>query len=361
MNGKRLFFPAAVLAAVFSFSCQAPVSGVGGSRTVPDLDRAVYIVNTFARTVSVFDPVNLTMYNNVMAVGQTANDIKYWDGRLFIVNSTDNSVQVFDESDYSLLKTIYLGTGRNPYSIIIDTDRERGVIPNLYTGTVSVIDLNSYEIIDEISVGRSPEYGCYLGGKVYVANTEYYDNAFNVGSVSVIDSAADVADIAVVATVTIGSGANPQTILPVPSLNQVHVVCSGNNDGTEDDDGTIVIIDASNSNYNIVETLAIGGSPLVSADGYDSVSGRVYLAGTGGIMTYLSATPSPAEHGYLNFFYGADALISATVYDTDGVYDYVYALDFGSSRLLLIDPTTGALVRSISTSDGPIAMTIVSK
>lgn len=353
MNGKRSSRPAFFAAALSALFCSCDPAADSGGRTVPDLSRAVYIVNNLAETVSVYDPDSGAMHDDAIVVGQVPNDIKYWDGRFFVVDSMDNDVRVYGETDYSLLKTVHLGVNRNPYSLIVDADRGRLFVPNFLAGTVSVIDLSTYGVLKEIDVGTGPEGGCYLDGKVYVANTGYYDSSWGEGSVSVIDAET----LSVLSLVSIGVGTNPQTILPVPSRSQVHVVCSGNNvSDTEDDDGTIVILDT--SSYAVVSELEIGGSPLVSADGFDSASGRVYLAGAGGVMAYLASASPSIEHDYSDFFYDADGLVPAAAYDAaDGL---VYALDFRASRLLIID-SSGSLVRSVSTGDGPIALALFTK
>ncbi|MFA6506311.1 MAG: YncE family protein [Treponemataceae bacterium] len=360
MSGKRLFFSwcifATLIASSFS-SCEMP-SAVTSARSVPALPRAVYIVNSLAETVSVLDPATKTLYSDVILTGKYPNAVVPWDGNLYVVNSGDNNVQVYREADYSLLKTIALGSNRNPWTIIIDSDRNKGYVPNFMKGTVSVIDLGTYAVIKEITVGAGPEGGCYLNGRVYVGNTAYSSGTgkFAEGKISVIDTTTD----AVVATVSVEAagwtsaenGANPQSLIALPSLNQVHVVCTGVNGGTGSDDGEVVVLDVSSAAPVVSGRLPIGGSPVVSADGANTASGLVYLAGVGGITTY-AASPLVVDHPSSAYLFDATSsgFLSGAAYDS--VNGVLVVTDYNNDNILIIDPGSGAVLKTIRGSDGP--------
>lgn len=364
---SRAFIVSAFLSAVLVFSaCDNPVGSAGPSRTIPSLSRAVYIVNSMDETLSVLDPATGTLYDDVLMTGKWPNAVVPYDGKLFVVNSGDNTVQVFRESDYALLATISLGKGRNPWTLIVDPDRNKGYVPNFLKGSVSVIDLSAYSVTAEIDLDPSatlssaPEGGCYLNGRVYIGNTAYRSvGVFGEGTVSVIDAASDTlaATLSVEADgwTSASGGSNPQSLIALPSLNQVHVACAGVNG---ENDGQIVVIDASGSTLEVSGRLAIGGTPLVSSDG-SGVSGTVYLSGVGGIMSYDSASLNALRDSSA-YLYASDAssLLSGAVYDSAS--GTLIVADFNDDKILIIDPATGAILRTLQASDGPQSPAIAS-
>lgn len=357
---------AAGLSCALAFSCAAPEE-TGGGRDVPDLDRAVYIVNSQAETLSVLDLAGMKLYDDAITVGKWPNAVVPWDGRLFVVNSGDNSVQVFRESDYKLLKTIKLGSGRNPWALIVDPVRRQGFVPNFMAGTATVIDLDTYEIIGgEIDLDpesertSGPEGGCYLDGRIFIGNTAYDSGAdrFGAGFVTVIDAATyAVAKLPLEAAdwTEAEQGCNPQSLIAFPALGQVHAVCTGVNGGTGSDDGEVVVVDVpayGSGAPSVSARIATGGSPVASAEAADATAGRVYLAGVGGIMTYKSSPPA-AERGSANYYYslGASDFFSGACYD--GSTGLLVVTDYGADKVILIDTVTGTEFRSFAGSDGP--------
>lgn len=353
------------LCCALALSCAAP-DETGGGRDVPDLDRAVYIVNSQAETLSVLDPAGRKLYDDVLSVGKWPNAVVPWDGRLFVVNSGDNSVQVFRESDYDLLKTIELGANRNPWTLIVDPVGRQGFVPNFMAGTATVVDLDTYRILGEIDLdtdsGRSsgPEGGCYLDGRIFVGNTAYDSGAdrFGEGFVSVIDAttyAVSKLSLEQAGWTDAEQGANPQSLIAFPALGQVHAVCTGVNGGAGSDDGEVVVIDVpayGGGSPSVSARVSTGGSPVVSADGADGATGRVYLAGVGGIMAYASS-PLAVENGSADYYYSGGASDFFSGACLDGASALLVVTDYGADRVLLIDTVTGTLFDSFAGSDGP--------
>ncbi len=356
---------AIALSCALALSCAAPEES-GGGRDVPDLDRAVYIVNSQAETLSVLDPSGRKLYRDVLDVGKWPNAVVPWDGRFFVVNSGDNSVQVFRESDYELLETIELGVNRNPWTLIVDPVRRQGFVPNFMAGTVTVIDLDTYGKLGEVDLDpdssrtSGPEGGCYLDGRVFIGNTAYDSGTdrFGAGFVSVVDAATYAVTKLPLETAewtTAEQGCNPQSLIAFPALAQVHAVCTGVNGGTGSDDGEVVAIEVpaygGGAPY-VSARISIGGSPVVSADGADMATGRVYLAGVGGVMAY-ARSPFAVERGSSNYYYagGASDFFSGACYDSET--GLLVVTDYGADRVLLIDTVTGTLFDSFAGSDGP--------
>ncbi len=367
--------PLLVLASLCS-SCELPTTSTSSRPT--DLgSRAVYCVNGLAETLSAYDPDSGLLYNDVIVTGQVPNAVIPWDGKLFVVNSMDNSIQVFQEDSYQeLVDPIDLGTNRNPWTLIVDTDSHKGYIPNYLAGSVSVIALDNVDLYNDVvvskeieDVGLAPEGGCFMNGYVYVGITAY-NGSFGEGKVAVIDTSSDT----VVTTLSIeadgwtsaDSGANPQSIIPFPDRGtngELFVVCTGEN-GSDDGEVVVIDVDRSAGTWEIIERIAVGGSPIASADAvaYAAITGdtrdRIYLSGVGGISVWdVSGSPTTLveDSDFTSPQVSSSTFLSGACYipATDGTDAQLLVCDFSSDTLLILDPTTGEEIDSISASDGP--------
>lgn len=353
-------------------SCELPVAS-GGTRPPALGDRAVYIVNSLAETLSVFDPdagTYGTLYDDVIVTGQWPNAVVPWNGRLYVVNSGDNSVQVIDEATYEELAVIRLGANRNPWTLIIDPDRGRGYVPNFLSASVSVIDLATNDVETEITgVGTGPEGGCYMDGYIYVGITNYsVSGGFDEGRIAVIDASTETLAGSVSlesASWTEGDdGANPQSLIAFPDREEVHAICTGVNGGSGSDDGKVVVVDASvPGTWTVTDRLSIGGSPIGSADSVEPSSAAgdgaatVYLSGVGGVSAYRvpDAGGAYTDGGFAYSGSGSSDFLSGSCYipAEGGIDARLLVCGFSSDRVLVLDPATGAELASFSGSDGP--------
>ena len=366
-SGTRILASAAL--GILLAACPSPNETVTG-RDFPNSQREIYSVNALAETVSVLDPVTLDFHADAFPTGKWPNALVPFEGKLYIVDSGDNAIRVVRESDFGVLALIRLGKNRNPWTMVIDPVLRKGYVSNFLAGTVTVIDLETDTIITEIPVGKGPEGGCWMDGRVYFGNTNLDGSSFGEGTVSVIDSSTD----AVVGTISIQAdgwtagmpGGNPQSMIAVPSRNEIHVVLTGAYGEAEGDDGEIVILDASDpdpANLVVKDRLTVGGSPVIGPDSLDGTTGRTWLAGVGGIMTYIiPAAGAPAgdpalapaiEHGSDDLFYegSKEAFFAGACLDPGSAR--LFVADFNGDRLLVLDPETGNIVKSIRASDGP--------
>ena len=102
------------------------------------------------------------------------------------VNPDNDSVSVFDVADDANKKVAEIPVGKEPWCVAITPDDEKVYVTNMASGTVSVINARSREVVDRIKVGTEP-FGCAVtpdGKRLYVANQ-------SSGTVSVISTTGD--------------------------------------------------------------------------------------------------------------------------------------------------------------------------
>ncbi len=160
-------------------------------------------------SISFYDRQTTNVTNNIFqsvngrSLGLQAQSMTVFEGKGYIVVQGSKKIEVIDASDYSSLATITEDLENPRYVIGISTDKayvsDWGA--DGLTGSVKVLDLNSYQIMKSISTGSGPNKMLRIGNKVYVANSGGYgkDN-----TVKVIDTSTD----AVVETVVVGDNPN---------------------------------------------------------------------------------------------------------------------------------------------------------
>ncbi|MBN2509783.1 MAG: YncE family protein [Spirochaetales bacterium] len=312
------------------------------TRNFPDARREVFILNSLAETISVYHPDTAELYNDAVTTGTWPNDILYHDGRLYVVNSGDNSIWVYDESTLARTGEIYLGPNRNPWTIIPSGDGPKAYVPNWVAGSISVIDLETLTLLSEIeNAGQGPEGGCSTGGKIYVCCTGYTASGFGEGSVAVIETAGDT----MAKIINTGEGSNPQSAFAVNGT--VYVILSGR---PSDNSGGILVIDTATD--TVVQSLPTGGEPSVDPQALDRDRGIAYLSGNGGVMALnYTASPPLLLQDAVHPVYGTQDLMNSypgVVYHED----ILYVTDFNNDKFVVIDLNTGGTT-TLDGSYGP--------
>lgn len=157
---------------------------------------------------------------NGRPLGDQAQSMTIHDSKGYIVVQNSNKVEVIDLADNSSIKTITAGIESPRYFIGITATK--GYLSDWgldgVTGTVKVINLETYEVTKTISAGLGSNKMLNVGNRVYVANSGGYgkDN-----TVKVIDINTD----AVIGTVTVGD--NPNS-LQVDKDGNLWVASGGN-------------------------------------------------------------------------------------------------------------------------------------
>lgn len=351
MKQKERFLSVLVLFLLPLASCTDVQQPQG--RDFPDAPREIYLLNGLAESISVIDPVTLEIRSHVMLTGIFPNDLVFYQDKLFVVNSGSNSISVFSESSFALIKNVDLGPGRNPMKIIID-DSGRGWITNLMRGTLSVLDLETLELInrgeEEIAVGSSPEGGAFLNNRIFVCNTGVFNDetmGFSAGSISVIDTNSSEW----VQTLELPDDANPRSAQVFSEWNQLHVYLTGIQ---SQDDGQIQVyqVPAGDGEVLLLGSYPIGGSPAFSGSAWDSVNQKVYLSGQGGISVYNPQNmemlfpssdfffPQSADYSTLWGGVAVDSQLER-LFITDFNHDTLYVLENDGEGYNLIETLEG--------------------
>lgn len=347
------FFRTAVLFAVMSVlslvmpSCTRDPYIAPSSRDIPDPERELFVINGLAETISLIEPESRAMYHDVLRTGQWPNHLLYYEGKLYLVNSGDNNIVVYDENSFEERGEIYLGAGSNPWMIIRAGSGSTGYVPNFVAGEVAVVDLVGLKVLGRIPVGTGPEGGAYQNGKVYVCNTawDYQLFDFREGTVSVIDTGSNEV------TATISVGKNPQAAIPFPDLNEVHIVCTGKNGGDDADDGAVYIVDSDTD--EVKEIIKVGGSPSWSEGAVDRTNKIVYLTGIGGLQSYNYSTRE-VFHGSNDYILAGDNaesdFFSGVV--VDEMFRVLYVCFFSADKIIVLDLDSYEVIEEIEGSDG---------
>jgi YVTN family beta-propeller protein len=200
---------------------------------------------------------------NGMNLGDVGNDIQLYNGNAYMVINNSDKVVVMDASTALYVGTVYFPSGTSPYRIAFYNSSNVAFVSDLYTNSVSVINLASNTVMaqDSIPVGPEP-YGIACAfGEVCVANSGYGSG----NTVSLINATTRK----VVKTVSVGKG--PTEVEPDRSGN-FWVVCAGE----PGDNGSIYVVSASSN--SVTDSIIIGKTipsftgHTLAMDGQDGVA-----------------------------------------------------------------------------------------
>ena len=152
-------------------------------------------------TIDYYDAATHTYHRNIYAevnpgvtghLGDMGNDLKIYDGKLWAVINNSHLVEVMDAAtaqhitQFTIPNCRYLAfEGRHAY--VTSFAGPAGVDPNAQRGYVAHIDLDRMEITGTCIVGYQPEGLAVSGDYLYVANSGGYRAPDYDHTVSVID------------------------------------------------------------------------------------------------------------------------------------------------------------------------------
>lgn len=126
---------------------------------------------------------------NNRKLGDTANDMLLYGGKLYIAVSVSSNIEILDAGSCKSLAVIDMKNGDKSREPRCLTAWKEHVYVCNYDGTVSRIDTTTLEIDGEVRVGRNPDGISCASGKLYVSNSGGLDFSNPDSTVSVIDIA----------------------------------------------------------------------------------------------------------------------------------------------------------------------------
>lgn len=132
--------------------------------------------------------------NVVKELGDVGNDIQIYRDKIWAVVNCSHFVEVMDSRDAKHITQISIPNCRyivfeGDYAYVSSYAGPIQVDPNSRLGYVAKIDVNTFKIVAECTVGYQPEEMVISNGKLYVANSGGYRVPNYDNTVSVIDLA----------------------------------------------------------------------------------------------------------------------------------------------------------------------------
>lgn len=219
------------------------ISGILIAQTHPK----AYVVNGLSETLDVIDLESGLVSSNVTPLGLWPNQIIFHEGKIVVVNSGYNNLQIIDPQTYQTIGAVEFGSNHNPYYSCGLTGG-RVAVSHYLDNSVSLVNINTLQEEASIPVGLKPEGLVQLGDQLFVAVTNMFGGR-ETGKVYVIDLTADTVSN------QINVGDNPQWI-GVGQDGNLHVVCTGDYYASW---GEVYIVDP--HTHLILDTIYLGSSP----------------------------------------------------------------------------------------------------
>ncbi len=191
-------------------------TGMAFSQSIP---KTAYVVNSLGQNLSVVNLENQNVTIDALALGLYTNQIVLQGTTGYVVNSGLNEIQVIGLNPLSTLSHIDIGSGSNPWNIVFWND-SLAFVSELFTNQVALVNVQTGQVLQHISVGTGPEGMCIAGHELFVANSGFNGSGYNPGEVTVIDlNSLQVVD-------TLHVAVNPQDVT-ADSLGHLLVACTG--------------------------------------------------------------------------------------------------------------------------------------
>lgn len=147
-----------------------------------DKEGNLYCTNVYDNSILKIDLVKREIID-ILAVGKYPTCIKYFDKKLFIVNSDSNSISIIDVESFSLVENIQVG--EKPVDIEIDEKNKRIYIANSCGQSIDVIDLIGHEKTT-IKLKSNPVKIIIDNEQLFIL-TNVNNGALNTSNISIID------------------------------------------------------------------------------------------------------------------------------------------------------------------------------
>ena len=253
-------------------------------------------------------------------VGSDPNGVAVVGNRTYVANGASDTVSVIDVNTQQILATIPVG--HTPTYVVAKPDGERVYVSNRDSNTVSIISTATNWVTHTIAVGSKPQGVAVSadGSRLYVSNS-------GSNSVSVIDAATN----SVVATYSTGASPNG---LAVTSDGKLYVANRDNN--------TVSVLNAANGTV-AAGPIAVGSLPTCVA--VNPAGTRVYVTNASGTVSVIST----ANNTVMATVPVGSAPVGVSVSPDGGL---VYVAN-SSDSLSVIDAATNTRIQQVAIDTSP--------
>ena len=150
-------------------------------------------------------------------LGDVANDMQLYGGKMYIVVNNSNTLEVIDPETGRSIRQISEGINQPRYVV----GAGAYVYVSSYSDLVYKIDTATFSVVATCAVGRDPEMMAVVGQKLYVVNSGGLDNPNYDTTLSVVD----LTTFRETEKITVGT--NPTKLAKIDD-ERLLVVCNGN-------------------------------------------------------------------------------------------------------------------------------------
>ncbi len=209
-------------------------------------------------SVTIYDPESDSVEQNAFQnrngrpLGSVGQSMQQIDDLLYTVINNSHKVEVMEAENLQHVETIHFPDSLSP-RYMIEARNGIGYVTNWAglgsPGYVSVVDLETYEVLEHIEVGVGPEQLARVGDNVYVANSGFG----NGRTISVLNAEQDEV------TDQIQVSDNPVN-MAIDHSTRLWVLCQGatNEFGNPDDDTPAQLYVLDGGNGTKLDSLEIG-------------------------------------------------------------------------------------------------------
>lgn len=124
----------------------------------------LYLVNSYCDMVFKFN-IDTKVVEDMVIVGSFPTSIKYFNGMFIVSNSDSNSISIIDENSFKLIENV--SVGERPCDIEIDSQYEKIFVANCNDYSISIIDLKNAND-DQIKLDKTPIKLHIESGYIYI-------------------------------------------------------------------------------------------------------------------------------------------------------------------------------------------------
>jgi YVTN family beta-propeller protein len=137
---------------------------INHNRNLPNGDPYVFVSYELEYSfgyVAVIDPIDDRIINRIpVGIGPGPMCMDPVEEKLFVVNTRSGSVTIIDTNTFAILKTVRVGTAgsltTNPVAVFVSPDGNKAYVANYGDRNVTIIDTSTYTVIKNVSMIPDP-------------------------------------------------------------------------------------------------------------------------------------------------------------------------------------------------------------